>query len=77
MTRQEMRPGSGWNRLSGPVWEHISGARIHLLGTIKLPDGTYLYVNNWKEGVLGRLLIQINGGNKKRGLMAWAANLVK
>jgi len=74
--RLVMRPGAGWRHLAGPVWEHTSGARIHLMGVIRLPDKTHLFLNNWRESELGRKLIRINGGNRKRGLMAWAMNLV-
>ena len=70
------RPGSGWRHLAGPVWEHNSGARIHTIGLIRLPDKTYLSLNNLQEGEIGRLLLRINGGNMKRGLMAWVVNLV-
>ena len=75
--RIHMRPGPGWNHFDGPVWEHTSGSRIHLAGMIRLPNGTHLWLSNWHEGRLGRLLVQINGGNRKRGLMAWAMTLVE
>ena len=73
--RLVMRPGAGLKHLAGPVWEHVSGARIHMMGMIRLPDKTRLFLTNWRESELGRKLIRINGGNKKRGLMAWAVNL--
>lgn len=69
------RPGPGWRHLAGPVWENANGARIHTIGMIRLPDKTYLSLNNLREGGMGRLLVRINGGNIKRGLMAWAVNL--
>lgn len=71
-----VRPGAGWKHMAGPVWEHTSGARIHLGGMIRLPDGTHLSLHNWRGSEAGRMLVRINGGNRKRGLMAWAANLV-
>jgi len=77
LDRLVMRPGPGWRHISGPVWEHTSGARLSTMGVIRLPDKeTYLFLNNWRDGELGRRLIRINGGNRKRGLMAWAVNLV-
>ena len=76
LDRLVMRPGVGWKHLAGPVWEHPSGARIHTMGMIRLPDKTHLSLNNWRESELGRRLVRINGGNRKRGLMAWAVNLV-
>lgn len=72
-----MKPGNGWQHLAGPVWEHTSGARIHIAGLIRLPDKTFKSLNNWKESELGRKLVKINGCNRKRGLMAWAINLMK
>jgi len=33
------RPGAGWKQISGPVWEHTSGLRVHVLGMAMLPDG--------------------------------------
>ena len=77
LNRLVMRPGSGWLHLGGPVWEHSTGARIHAGGMIRLPDKTHLSLSNWPESQLGRRLVLINGGNRKRGLMAWAVNLVK
>lgn len=72
-----MRPGPGWKYLASCVWEHTSQARIHIGGgMIRLPDKTHLTINHWTDGKLGRRLIKINGGNRKRGLMAWAVNLV-
>ena len=43
----EMRPGSGWKHLAGPVWEHASGVRVHSGGLVKFPDGRYLLANKW------------------------------
>lgn len=71
-----MRPGSGWTHLAGSVWEHTSGARIHTLGIVRMPDKTYHSLHRAVGDNLGRRLVQINGGNIKRGLMAWAVNLL-
>lgn len=72
-----MRPGPGWRYLASGVWEHTSKARIHIGGgMIRLPDKTHLTLCHWTDGELGRRLVKINGGNRKRGLMAWAMNLV-
>ena len=76
LNRLVMRPGPGWSHLGGAVWEHHTGARIHVGGMIRLPDKTHLSLSNWRESQLGRRLVRINGGNQKRGLMAWAVNLV-
>lgn len=73
-----LRPGAGWTHLAGPVWRHTSGVRIHTMGVVRLPDKTtHLSLSNWRESELGRRLVRINGGNRKRGLMAWAINLIK
>ncbi len=75
--RLVMRPGPGWKYLAAGVWEHCSGARISMGGVVRLPDKkTYRYLNTLEAGRLGRQLIRINGGNRKRGMMAWARNLV-
>lgn len=70
-----MKPGRGWKHLSGPVWEHENGTRIHIGGLVRLPDRTYLSLNKHPEGSEGWRKITINGGNRKRGLMAWAVSL--
>lgn len=70
-----MRPGPGWQYLGSSVWEHTSGTRISLLGVVRLPDMTFRYLTNLDEGREGWRFIAINGGNIKRGMMAWALNL--
>lgn len=70
-----LKPTSGWRQLSDIVWEHDNGTRVHCGGVVRLINGDHLFLDHWNESVLGRLLVRINGGNKKRGLMAWAMNL--
>lgn len=70
--RRVMRPGNGWKHIFGPVYEHKSGARIHMLGYVRLPNGEYLSDTKFPESQYAARFIRINGGNKKRGLMAWA-----
>jgi hypothetical protein len=48
MTCSRLRPRAKWTRLPGPpghgmssVWEHPSGARVHLLGLLRLPDRSH------------------------------------
>jgi hypothetical protein len=72
MNRSRMRPGGGWRHVAGPVWEHAGGARVHIAGLVKLQDGRYLHANKWPECRDAERLIRVNGGNRKRGLMAWA-----
>ena len=72
LPQRVMRPGAGWRHLAGPVYEHKNGTRLHMLGLIKLPDGDFLYANKWPESKYAARFIRANGGNKRRGLMAWA-----
>jgi len=65
-----MRPGPGWKRLDGVVWEHSTGTRIHLGGMMRFPDGTTLPAYGAKEHE------RICGWNRKRGLMVWALNML-
>lgn len=72
------RPGPGWKYLAGGVYEHVSGVRISLLGGARLRGPKYRYVsaNDWPESIESMRLIKINGGNRKRGLMAWARKFI-
>lgn len=76
LDRLVIRPGAGWRHLAGAVWEHKNGTRVHLLGLIRLPDMTWVSADKWPESKDAHRMIRINGGNRKRGLMAWAMNLV-
>lgn len=72
------RPGPGWKYLAGGVYEHVSGVRITLLGGLRLTAPSYRYIsaNDWPEIAELARLIKINGGNRKRGLMAWARKFI-
>jgi len=71
------KPGPGWKHLAGAVWEHCNGVRIHLGGTAQLPNGDFVFAYGGIEDSLdSRKYIKINGGNRKRGLMAWANSLM-
>ena len=70
--RRVMRPGRGWKYLAGPVWEHVTGTRVHIGGFVKLPNGTFLSANKWPDSMEVDMMIRINGGSRKRGLMSWA-----
>ena len=67
-----MRPGAGWKHIAGAVYEHANGTRVHLLGMIKLPSGEWISANKWPESKTADRFVKMNGGNWKRGLMAWA-----
>lgn len=68
-----IRPGHGWRHIAGPVYEHNNGTRVHIMGFVLLPSGDFLNVNDskWPESFSAARMIQINGGNRRRGLMAW------
>lgn len=70
--RRVIRPGDGWKHLAGPVYEHRNGTRIHMLGLVKLLNGEFINENKYPESVAAARMIRINGGNRRRGLMAWA-----
>ena len=67
-----VRPGAGWRHLAGSVYEHTNGTRMHMLGTIRTPSGKYISASEWPESKNADRFILINGGNRKRGLMAWS-----
>jgi len=66
------KPGKGWKALSPAVYELNGRARIHLLGMCRLSDGTWVKALVNIDGIKLHRLIKINGGNRKRGMMAWA-----
>jgi len=69
--RNKIKPGRGWTHMKGAVWSHSSGIRIHVSGLLlRLPNGD---ISNCQSPLL-RKLIKINGGNEKRGLMAFVSN---
>lgn len=69
------RPGPGWRHIGGAVYEHSSGMRVHMLGVVLLPDRTTISANTWPNHRDAERMIKINGGNRRRGLMAWGASL--
>lgn len=74
MKKTDINPGAGWEYMAGSVWRHSSGARIHLLGVVRLSNLSCHNLNHI-DGAMGRLMVRANGGNRKRGLMAWAKML--
>ena len=65
------KPAPGWKHLGGSVWEHVSGIRLHTLGTARLPDGKFIDAGTYPESIRAQRAIRI-AGNRKRGLMIWA-----
>jgi len=70
-----MCPGNGWKRIAGAVYERNDGLRLHMLGCCRLPSSKSVVGYDAENYYLQNKLIAINGGNRKRGLMAWAATL--
>ena len=74
--RIAVRPGRGWTHVAGSVYDHVSGVRLHLLGMVRLPNGDHVSANEWPESSSVWHFVRCNGGNRKRGLMAWAKGKV-
>ncbi len=71
-----LRPGPGWTQLNAFVWEHDSGMRIHWsCPIVRLPDMTMPSI--WPDRKRLNLLIRVNGGNRKRGVMAYAMTIMQ
>ncbi len=72
--KRRIRPGDGWSVVPGcvQVFDHRSGMRLHTLGLLRLSDGSFVRPFEWPTSRLANLCIAACGGNKKRGLMAWA-----
>ena len=71
MSYKQIRPGHGWSHAGGAVYDHISGVRVHVFGLCRLPDGTEVRGTIWPEVHNLDRYIAMNGGNRKRGVMAW------
>jgi hypothetical protein len=65
----------GWKHLNGSVYEHRDGTRVHLLGLCRLPNGESVVGSTWPESQRWDRFVRINGGNVRRGAMAWASSL--
>lgn len=75
MSERRLTPGSGWNPVGGAVYEHTSGLCCHTLGLCRLPSGKLVDGMVWPECRLVSWFIRVNGGNRKRGVMAWAKGI--
>lgn len=74
---RHQRPGSGWKQVGDACWDHTSGLRIHVMGLARLPNGSIAKGLDWPEVKTLDRLIAINGGNRKRGVMAWGLGLLE
>mgnify|MGYP000454021796 CR=1 FL=1 len=61
-----------WTNLGGAVYEHPSGARIHTYGMLRMPDRSWVNGALWPESAILDRYVRIHGGNRRRGVMAWA-----
>jgi len=71
--KNKYKPSPGWKRIAGAVYERTDGLRLHTLGRIcRLTNGQLISDEKSPEYYSQGRYIAINGGNQKRGLMAWA-----
>ena len=75
--RKNYKPTNGWHYLGSSVYEHNNKTRIHTLGLIRFPNMTFIHENKYPEAISVSKMIAINGGNRKRGLMALAISMTK
>lgn len=69
--RKSLTPGHGWRHLAGAVWER-GNTRVHMNGMVRMPTGNWLSEKAlWPQYQQVAWLVRINGGNRKRGLLAW------
>ena len=72
VSRFPRRPGKGWKAYEqSPVWEHVSGIRVHALGLCRLKDGTIIDGSRWPESNNLQKAVREQGGTNRRGLMVW------
>ncbi len=69
------RPGPGWRHVNGAVYAHTSGLVIHTYGLAMIPGTIVVWGTRWPESQRLDKYIKINGGNRCRGVMAWAIKL--
>lgn len=70
-----MKPGPGWKHVGGACYDLPDGTRVHEMGYCLLPDRRFISGNSWPESQRFWRFVRINGGNRKRGAMAWARSL--
>lgn len=74
MTCSRLRPRAKWTRLPGPpghgmspVWEHPSGARVHMGGLLRLPDRSHT-LPTWED----ERKFAAHQPKRRRWLLTWA-----
>lgn len=74
------KPGPGWSApyWATPCYDHVpTGIRVHTYGLANFQDGSQVIGTTWPESAELDRFIRINGGNRKRGVMAWALSIYK
>jgi hypothetical protein len=66
----------GWKHVGGVVYDHWNGTRVHAAGLVRLPNGEIVWGSQWPECQSLDRFVRINGGNTRRGAMAWAMDVV-
>jgi len=70
---KRLRPGPGWRSFANQaVFQHESGIRIHVYGLAGVEKDVLLNGKLWPESRMLDWFIRVNGGNRRRGVMAWA-----
>jgi len=67
----------GWKPLGFAVYEHASGIRAHAYGVCGLSPGPLVWGTQWPESMVLDRFIRQNGGNRRRGVLAWAMHLMR
>ena len=66
------RPGPGWSHAGCACFDHTSGLRVNTYGMCRLPNQRIIVGTTWPEYRKLDRAIAVNGGNRRRGVMAWA-----
>jgi hypothetical protein len=78
---RRLHPRARWVNLDGPpghgkspVWEHPNGARLHVGGLLRLPDGASTTIDWWDRRYQRemRLATIMQPVRRVRALMVWA-----
>ena len=67
----------GWKPLGGAVYEHTSGIRAHAYGVCGLSPEPLVFGNQWPESQCLDHFVRLCGGNRRRGVLAWAMHLLR
>lgn len=73
MSNQKYKPGPGWKHIGPSVYE-LGDIRIHLACALACRGmaGPRVFGDTWPTSKELARFVRINGGNRKRGIMAWA-----